>query len=78
MCRAQYLFHERTEVCGLLLKSLHDLFRFLRHCSRLASGRLPLPPCVFVFCVVRNLTNWIHNPTFYRMERKCKSLAVLF
>jgi len=61
MCRTQYLFHDRTEVCSLLVNLFHDLFRFLRHYSRLAPGHFPLPPCVFVFCVVHDLTNWIHD-----------------
>jgi hypothetical protein len=59
--RAQYLFHDRAEACGLLVNLFHYLFRFLHRDSGITPGHFRLPSRVFVFCVVHYLTNWIHN-----------------
>jgi hypothetical protein len=61
--RTQDFFHDRTEVSGLLLNLRHHLFRTLRRDSRLIPDHFRLPLRVFVFCVVHNMTNWIHNQT---------------
>ncbi len=58
---AQDFFHDRTEARGLLVNLFHDLFRFFRRDSGLDPGHFPLPSRIFAFCVVHNLTNWIHN-----------------
>lgn len=59
--RTQYFFHDRTEAGGLLVNLRHYLFRFLRRDFQFTPGHFHLPSRVFVFCVVNNLTNRIHN-----------------
>ena len=73
--RTQYFFHDRTEAGGLLVNLLHDLFRFLRLYYRPDPGHFRLTPCVFVFCVVHNLANWIHNGILDPAEWKSESFV---
>ncbi len=68
----QYFFHDGTEIRGLLMKLRHELVRGLHRDSQFYPGHFLFPPSGFVFCVIHNLANWIHNQTLHPEGRKRK------
>ena len=73
--RTQYFFHDRAEAGGLLLNLLHDLFRSLRLYYQPGPGHFRLTPRVIAFCVVQNLTNWVHNSPSTGLSEKANRLS---
>jgi hypothetical protein len=62
---SQYLFHHWTEIRGLLMQFGHKLVRCLHRDSQLYLGHFLFYPRVYVFCVIHNLTDGIHNGTLH-------------
>jgi len=61
----QYFFHDWAEIRGLLMKLRHKLVRGLHRNTQLYLRHFIFPPSGFVFCVIHNLANGIHNQTLH-------------